>query len=189
MTMLIVLLDACVLYPAPLRDLLMHLTLADLFQAKWSADIHKEWMRNVLANRPDLTLAQLKRTQKLMDENVRDCLVHGYKKLIPYLSLPDENDRHVLAAAIQSSAQTLLTYNLKDFPTKITKKYGIKAMHPDVFLYHLLQGYPERFCAAVKRLRLSLKHPPMCEKKYLEVLAQQRLPKTVSVLQNYTQFI
>ncbi len=187
--MSIVLLDACVLYPAPLRDLLMHLALADLFQAKWSDDIHKEWIRNVLANRPDLTLAQLKRTQKLMNEHVHDCLVRGYKKLIPQLSLPDKNDRHVLAAAIQGSVQIILTYNLKDFPTKIIKEYSVKAEHPDMFLHHLLQQYPEQFCVAIKRLRLSLKHPPVNEKKYLEVLAKQRLPKMVTALQDYAELI
>lgn len=183
----IVLLDACVLYPAPLRDLLMHLALADLFQAKWSDDIHNEWIRNVLANRPDLTLAQLTRTRKLMDQHVRDCLVHGYKKLISKLSLPDENDRHILAAAIHSNAEMILTYNLKDFPSKILKPYGIKAEHPDILLYDLLRQVPDQFCAAMQRLRLSLKHPPVSKKEYLNILAQQRLSKTVAALTHYLE--
>jgi hypothetical protein len=67
--------DACVLYPAPLRDLLMRLALTDLFRARWTEDIHEEWIRNVLANRPDLTREQLDRTRTLMNENVRDCVV------------------------------------------------------------------------------------------------------------------
>lgn len=53
--------DACVLYPAPLRDLLMHLAVSDLFRARWTTRIHDEWMRNLLANRTDLTRAQLER--------------------------------------------------------------------------------------------------------------------------------
>jgi hypothetical protein len=100
----IVLYDACVLYPAPLRDLLMHLALTDLFRAKWINSIHEEWIRNVLAKRPDLQSAQLYRTRDLMNAHVRDCLVSGYEDLIPALSLPDQNDRHVLAAAIASGA-------------------------------------------------------------------------------------
>lgn len=56
---LTVIYDACVLYPAPLRDLLMHLAMTDLFRAKWSDDIHEEWMRNVLKDRSDLTKEQL----------------------------------------------------------------------------------------------------------------------------------
>ena len=51
--------DACVLYPAPLRDLLLQLALTGLFRARWSATIHDEWTRNVLLDRPDLTAAQL----------------------------------------------------------------------------------------------------------------------------------
>lgn len=50
-----VLVDACVLYPAPLRDLVMHLALTDLFRARWTDRIHEEWMRNLLDARPDLT--------------------------------------------------------------------------------------------------------------------------------------
>jgi hypothetical protein len=67
--------DACVLYPARLRDLLMYLALTDLFRAKWTDAIHDEWIGNVLKDRPDLTPAQLGRTRALMNAHVRDCLV------------------------------------------------------------------------------------------------------------------
>ena len=93
--------DACVLYPAPLRDLLLQLALSDLFRGHWTKDIHAEWMRNVAADRPDLTPDQLERTRELMDAHVRDCFIEGYEGLIPSLDLPDKNDRYVLAAAIQ----------------------------------------------------------------------------------------
>ena len=84
--------DACVLYPAPLRDLLMHLALTDLYRACWSDLIHDEWTRNVLANRPGLTLAQLNRTRQLMNAHVRDSLVFGFESLIPSIDLPDPDD-------------------------------------------------------------------------------------------------
>ena len=54
--------DACVLYPAPIRDVLMHLALADLYRARWTNAIHDEWIRSVLKDRPDLTRAQLERS-------------------------------------------------------------------------------------------------------------------------------
>ncbi len=47
--------DACVLYPAPLRDFLMRLALSGCFRARWSTHIHNEWKRNLLRNRPDLS--------------------------------------------------------------------------------------------------------------------------------------
>lgn len=99
---LIALLDACVLYPAPLRDLLMHLAVADLFHAAWTEEIHDEWIRSVLADRPNLSRRQLERTRDLMNVHVRDCLVTGYEHRIKALSLPDPDDRHVLAAAIDA---------------------------------------------------------------------------------------
>lgn len=106
--------DACVLYPAPLRDLLMHLALSDMYRARWSDMIHDEWTRHVLANRPDLTPDQLKRTRQLMNAHVRDSLVTGFEYLIPSINLPDPDDRHVVAAALHSGASLVVTFNLKD---------------------------------------------------------------------------
>src|SRR5690349_13225654 len=122
MSKFIVLYDSCVLYPAPLRDLLIRLALTDLYQAKWTKDIHQEWIRNLLKNRPDLSEDKLQKTREKMDLHTRDCLVEGYEELIDGLTLPDPNDRHVLAAAIRASAQLIVTYNLSDFPSHILSK-------------------------------------------------------------------
>jgi len=91
--------DACVLYPAPLRDFLMWLGLSGRFRARWSQTIHEEWKRNLLINRTDLTQAQVDRTSYLMDRAIPDGLVEGYESLAAGLTLPDPDDRHVLAAA------------------------------------------------------------------------------------------
>jgi hypothetical protein len=88
MTNFTALYDSCVLYPAPLRDLLMWLALSDLFRARWSNDIHEEWIRNLLEDRPDLTRERLERTRDKMNSNIRDCLVTGYEPLIDGLTLP-----------------------------------------------------------------------------------------------------
>ena len=152
--------DACVLYSAPLRDLLMHLAVSDLFRAKWTETIHDEWIRNVLKQRPDLTLEQLQRTRELMNAHVRDCLVTDYDELIPALTLPDPDDRHVLAAAIRAGADIIVTFNLDDFPPDALHKYGIEAQHPDEFIMQLLDLAPNVVCAAAKRQRQSLKKPP-----------------------------
>ncbi len=86
-----VLLDANVLYPAPLRDALMQLAVTDLFKAKWTADIHEEWIKALLRKEPHRDRAALERTRDLMDMSVRDCLVTGHKPLVPSLVLPDPN--------------------------------------------------------------------------------------------------
>jgi hypothetical protein len=94
------LLDANVLYSAPLRDLLLQLAVTDIFKAKWTGDIHREWIEALLRNEPARDRAALERTRDLMDRATRDSLVEGYHALIPALTLPDADDRHMLAAAI-----------------------------------------------------------------------------------------
>ena len=149
--------DACVLYPAPLRDLIMYLALTDLYSAKWPDDIHNEWIRNVLKDRPDLKKEQLVRTRDLMDENIRDCLVDDYHSIIPTLNLPDENDRHILAVAIRSAASIIVTYNLKDFPKEDLDQYTVEALHPDNFVMHLIDLNPGIVCSYVKSIERALR--------------------------------
>ncbi len=189
MSALTVLYDACILYPAPLRDLLMHLALTNLYRAKWSAQIHAEWMRNLSENRPDLTREQLERTRSLMDAHVRDALVEGYEPLIPTLTLPDSDDRHVLAAAITAQADIILTFNLKDFPQSALNPYGVIALHPDRFVCDLIDSVPNTVLTAIKRHRASLKHPPKSVAEYLEVMEQQGLPEMVTKLRGFTERI
>lgn len=181
--------DACVLYPAPLRDLLMHLALSDQFRAKWTDAIHDEWIRNVLHARPDLTTEQLQRTRELMNLHVRDCLVTDYEDLIPALTLPDPDDRHVLAAAIRAGADVIVTYNLADFPADALAKYGIEAQHPDQFIMHLLDLAPNVVCAAAKRQRQNLKNPPLSVEEFLEALEKQAIPQTVGILRKFAALI
>lgn len=96
--------DACVLFPAPVRDLLLHLAVTDQFRARWTDAIHEEWIRAVLNSRPDLSRKRLERTRRSMDAHVRDALITDFEDLIPTLTLPDPDDRHVLAAAIRGRA-------------------------------------------------------------------------------------
>jgi predicted nucleic acid-binding protein len=175
-------LDASVLYPALLRNLLMHLALRDLFQARWSDRIHDEWIAALLRNRPDLTFVQLARTRRLMDENVDEALVTGYEHLIDALTLPDPKDRHVLAAAIHGGAGVIVTVNLRDFPTKVLATYGIEAQHPDGFVSACLDEYPDEILAALHEMRLDLKNPPFSMTELLASLARQGLTQTVAEL-------
>ncbi len=178
-------LDASVLYSAPLRDLLLRLTLADLYSAKWSEKIHEEWIRAILRTRQDISLQQLQRTRKLMDIHVRDCLVTNYEELIPDLILPDINDRHVLAVAIMSSAQVIVTFNLKDFPTENLSDFGIIAQHPDDFIFRLIESDLSTFRQTIIRHRQALKSPQKTKEEYLYTLEKQRLLKTVKKIKDW----
>ena len=174
--------DACVLYPAPLRDLLVQLSLTDLFRARWTNQIHDEWIRNLLKNRPDLTLEQLTRTKELMNSHVRDCLVMNYEYLIPALELPDPDDRHVLAAAIVGNVDVIVTFNLADFPKPILSQYGIEVQHPDDFISDLLDLNPSKVWAASEMCQRRLKNPPKSTDEYLEILLKQGLSISVSII-------
>lgn len=182
-------LDACVLYPAPLRDFLLELAACGLFRARWSDMIHAEWMRNVLRDRPDLSAERLLRTRLLMDEHAQDCLVTGFEALIPALHLPDADDRHVMAAAIHAHADAIVTFNLRDFPADYLASYNLTSIHPDDFIGQQLDLDEAAVIIAARCCRLRLKNPPRSADDYLTTLERQGLPKTVAALRPFAALI
>jgi predicted nucleic acid-binding protein len=103
--------DACLLYPASIRDLAVELARTGLLRAKWTTRIHAEWINALIRQRPELDRARLERVAALMNSGVTDCLVTGFESLEAGLTeLPDPDDRHVLAAAIHSGAQEIVTF-------------------------------------------------------------------------------
>ena len=174
--------DANVLYPSGLRNFLMHLALTDSFRAHWSADVHEEWMRNLLKNRPDLTREKLERTRHLMDKALPNALVTGYEPLIDMIELPDRDDRHVLAAAIRCDASVIVTLNLGDFPSQALGKFSIEAQHPDEFVLTLLETFPDLVIEAARNHRASLKNPVKPADQYLAELDAQGLSRSVIAL-------
>lgn len=181
--------DACVLYPAPLRDLLLELSSSGLFRARWSDEIHDEWVRNLLKNRPDLTLAALQRTRELMNAAVLDCLVANYHPLIRAIDLPDPDDRHVLAAAIHCNADAIITFNLKDFPVDVLAAYDIEAQHPDEFLHHQFGLDDASMIRAAARCRARLQNPVKSGDEYLRCLEEQQLPQLAGALRRFVDVI
>jgi PIN domain-containing protein len=117
-----------------------------------------------------------------MDSAVRDCLVIEHGRLVDSLTLPDPDDRHVLAAAIQGDAEVIVTYNLADFPSQLLARYGIEAVHPDGFLVNLFDAAADDFCAAASLQRQSLKNPPKNVENFLTTLEAARLHQTVARL-------
>jgi predicted nucleic acid-binding protein len=181
--------DACVLYPAPLRDLLIELSAGGMFRARWTRQIHDEWIENLLRSRPDLGREQLERTRDLMNAAVPDCLVDRYEDLISAVELPDRDDRHVLAAAIKGSCDAIVTFNLRDFPAEALNRYHLEALHPDDFILRLSGLDQAGVLTAAKTCRQRLRNPARRAAEYLNALRFQSLPKTVSELAKYESII
>lgn len=182
-----VLLDANVLYSQNLRDVLVQLASDQIFEARWSAEIHAEWKRNVLANRPDLATQKLDYTQFLMDKFNPRALVSGFEPLIETLHLPDPNDRHVLAAAIHSGCEFLVTFNLKDFPESVLQTHTIKALSPDTFLLHLLETQTASVLKSLSQQRQRLRRPPLSSEEFLNQIRRQGLKNFASALETHQE--
>jgi predicted nucleic acid-binding protein len=178
----IVVYDASVLFPAPIRDALIRVAAKGLVQAKWTDEINEEWIDGVLESRTDLERAKLERTCDLMNAAVPDCLVKGYENLIPSLTLPDPDDRHVLATAIKAGAQTIVTQNIKHFPETTLAEYGLSAEKPDEFLLGLVDIDENIVAEALREQWMALKNPPMTKAAFLDNLEQQGLVQTVAAV-------
>jgi hypothetical protein len=120
-----------------------------------------------------------------MNTAVMDCIVENYEALEVAMRLPDEDDRHVLAAAVHSGADAIVTMNLKDFPSNELEKYDIEVLHPDDFLHFQFELSEAAFLSAVQRIIKRLKNPPVTAAEYLETLEKQGLPKTVGALREF----
>ena len=181
--------DACVFYPAPLRDLLIRLAMTRRFRARWTTQIHEEWSRNLLAHRKDLTQQQLDRTIAMINNAVEDCLITGYEHIIEGLKLPDPNDRHVLAAAIRVGAAAIVTMNLKDFPDRVLSEFEIFALHPDDFILDLADLEPPILERVAKEQRASLCSPPVSAKEFVANIRRQGLPSVADFLEKRIDLI
>lgn len=180
-----VVLDACVLYPSILRDVLLRLGLTGLYEPKWTATIQDEWKRNLRTNRPDIAEDQLARTQTLMNKALPDAMVSGFEPLISGITLPDSNDCHVVAAAIRCKAEVIVTMNRKDFPRNLMAEFEIEALHPDEFIMDLFDLNQALVLKAVNAQRASFRQPAMGVTVYLDSLLRQGLPMTVSALDKF----
>lgn len=178
----VVVYDACVLYPAPVRDLLLRIASTGIVRARWSEAILDEVFRNLAEQRPDLRTDALERTRSLMIKSVPDCLITGYEHLIAGLDLPDPDDGHVLAAAIRANAQAIVTYNLRDFPDHILARYDIEAKHPDEFVLDSLDLAPGAVVRCVTAQADALRRPPVLLPDLLDTLRRAELVRSIARL-------
>lgn len=174
--------DANVLFSIRLTSLLMELAMSGLFRARWSADIHREWMTAVSKER-GIPMEQLHGRRAAMDESVPDGCITGYEPLISGLTLPDENDRHVLAVAIRCGASAIVTFNEADFPSQILTPFGIHTRNPDDFVMEVDGVDPGTLIDAAKADLEHYESPPLSPDEYIEGLRLAGLKKVAEYLQ------
>ncbi|MFG2815739.1 PIN domain-containing protein [Streptomyces sp. NPDC048410] len=177
----VVVYDACVLYPNTLRDLLIRVSQRGFVRARWTEVILDEVDRNI---RRDYGIAPetLARRRALMNQAVRDSLVVGFEPIIEGLKLPDMDDRHVLAAAIQAGAQVIVTNNRKDFPPDYLSNWGIERKSADEFVLDLI-GLDDRVVyACVQAIATSRRCPPQTFDDVLGQLERSGLTESVAAL-------
>ena len=181
-------LDANVLYPALLRDVLLSLAHADLYSAKWTEHIKDEWTRSLLRDRPAMG-AQIAAAAEAMAASIPDCLVNGYEHLIDGLVLPDPDDRHVLAAAITGHADAIITWNEKDFPREVLDPFGIELQTPDEFVLNQVMLRGVIALTAIKGMRERWERPQFTAVAFVDLLEKRGLPQTAAHLRDVVDLI
>jgi len=178
----VVLYDASALYGNAQRDLLIRIAQSGLVQAKWTDQILDEMLSNLGRKRPDIPAEKLGILRERMNIAVRDCLVTGYEPLIESLKLPDPDDKHVLAAAIKSGAQVIVTSNLKDFPEAELQQWNVEAKSPDDFVLDQINIDARIVYSCVREIANSRRNPPETVDDVLAELERAGLVQSVAAL-------
>jgi len=171
----VVVFDACVLYPFHLRNIVVQIAVDRLVDARWTDEIHGEWIRNLVVDRPGIPVDRLLVTRKLMNDALPDATVTGYEAHIEAVTLPDPRDRHVVAAAIKARASVVLTWNLRDFPTRELKKHELVRQTPDVLLANLYKKTPDLTLASLANARRNLSKSRISASGFIDILRNQKL--------------
>lgn len=178
-----VLIDACVLYPTVMREIILGAAGAGLLSPRWSDRILEEWAHAAARRGPEDEAVARGEIARLRAE-WPDETVTPPDDLEQQLYLPDRNDRHVLAAAIASDCAVIVTMNLKDFPHVILAEYRIAPIHPDQFLRDLYTRAPEQVSAVVAAVRAQAQTLSGQVWPVRKLLKKARLPRLGKALEH-----
>jgi len=171
----VVVFDACILYPFHLRNIVVQIAVDRLVDARWTDEIHDEWIRSVVANMPAIPIERLQITRRLMNDALPGAMVTGYQRHIQTVTLPDPDDRHVVAAGIAGGASIVLTWNLRDFPAREMKKHGLRRQTPDAFLVDLCDQAPDLTLASLANARRNLSKTRVSASDFVNIVKNQGL--------------
>lgn len=173
-------LDTNVIYPIEIRDLLFWFASFDLFTPKWSQHIFDEW--DSVMERKDVPEEERTKRINRANQAFPDALVKNYESLIPSLTLKDEKDRHVLAAAIKTNANIIVTNNLKDFPSDYLSTFGLTAKSADDFITDTIDLNNDIAIEAFRALVVNKTNPNLDEFEVLERFRKLNLKESADYL-------
>ena len=172
-------LDACVMVPVSLCDTLLRLAEARMFRPVWSERILAETHTAIVAVHPELREDLVDRRSRYMTDSFPGACIDGFERIEEALMLPDPGDRHVLAAAIRSRADAIVTSNMKDFPEDVLRQYDLEAIHPDRFLLSQLDMTHQTVLDALDGQAAAAKNPRLDREDVLTSLARAGVPQFV----------
>lgn len=173
-------LDACILYPPLVRSLILSFARAGAFRPVWSTRVLEEWRRAVASKQGDAEAQHAEDAAQRMNAAFPDAMVDFDESLLADIQLPDPDDRHVLAACVEGGADTLVTFNLKDFPARATSRFDVDVRHPDSFLWEHFSGSPDRHASIVMSVLREFDVAPDRARAALKRARLPRLGKAVS---------
>jgi hypothetical protein len=178
--------DSCILYPFHLRNIIVQAAVDRLIEARWTDEIHDEWMRNLMVQMPAIPMEErLHVTRQLMNGALPTATIRGYEEHIPRVTLPDPDDRHVVAAGIAAHASHVLTWNLRHFPTNELKKFGLRRMTPDAYLSALFNKIPDLVISSLANARRNLSKTRVSASDFIDILERQKLVQVAKRVEKY----
>ena len=179
------LLDANVLVPVSLADTVLRAAEKGLFLPRWSPTILDEVQRTLSHVRSDVPASRIAARLAAMDSCFPEASVHHYERLLPYISTPDDADRHVVAAARLGHADVIVTRNLRDFPPASLQPWNLEAVDPDCFLQDMLDLFPDAVVEAVREQARDTRRPPRGVADILMSLERAGVPRFADELRRH----
>jgi len=184
--------DACSLASVLRRDLLLSLAEADFFRLRWSSRVLDETQRaieKIRTNKGQLDAAEkAAKARSDMARAFEDAMVTDFDHLLLVADqLPDQNDAHVLAAAIKTQASMIVTENLKDFPATVLAKFNIEAKSADAFIADTIALDEGRAVAEIRKMRDRYKNPELSADALLLKMEAAGLIETVDLLRDHVE--
>lgn len=170
-------LDANVLFPFHIGHLLSFACFVGLLDGRWTIDIEREWVENAVLRYGEAERSRIESRRDAMNAAVPWARIDDYQKHIEYISFQDPDDAHVIAAAIESNAQFIVTKDKAFYDPNVQNLHGFAAIDPDDILVNILDARPEAFVVLIDKVLASLRSSKPTIEGYAELLAASGLPR------------